>query len=322
MPDGMRDGYAMRGLRRAVIRAIGGTLAYSVDAAPIGAAVVERLVRGARVSDAELLGAFTRSDPGPSNTAGKHVAVLPMRGLAMYDTDTRASYSAVRVARDIARLANDPTVGTIVLDIDSPGGMVAGTPELGNAVFAARQRKSVVAIVNPLCASAAYWVAAQASNIVAVPSAEVGSIGVFMAHTDCSKFNEMNGFKVTYIYAGEFKVEGNSDEPLGDSAREHFQTEVDAFGRDFHTAVARGRGTTVANVAENFGKGRCMLAPAAKRAGLIDAIASSPDEAFALAVSPSSLRKARLAALTAAPPPPASDDASARRARLQEFRRS
>ena len=117
-----------------------------------------------------------------------------------------------------------------------------------------------------------------------------------MAHTDCSKFNERQGLKVTYIHFGEFKVEGNSDSPLSESAAAHYQTEVNELGRAFHKAVARGRGTTVHNVAENFGRGRCMSAPMAKKFGLIDHIANGPDDALRLSTSPSAIRAARLAA--------------------------
>ena len=136
-----------------------------------------------------------------------------------------------------------------------------------------------------------------------------------MAHTDCSKFNEMNGMKITYIFAGENKVEGNSDEPLSDEAREHFQSEVDAIYDQFTKAVARGRKKSQRDVIDNFGKGRCMSAKDAVRCGMIDHVAPNPEAAFALALQPALLRAAQFESLRHLPSA-RSDAAAARRRRL------
>lgn len=250
----------------------------------------ERVGRGDRVHDADIheMMADSRAehdDDGeprriaisagpqliPGGPGAKATALVPVRGVAMYDLDYPPyCFSTLLLAQTVTQLANDPEIGMIVLDIDSPGGMVTGTAEAGDAIFAARKRKKVMALVNPLAASAAYWLASQATEIIAIKSADIGSIGVFMVHTDCSKFNEMQGMKVTYIFAGEHKVEGNPDEPLADDARAYYQSEVDTIYQQFLKAVARGRGVSVTEVFDNYGKGRCMMAPAAKDAGLID----------------------------------------------------
>ena len=65
-----------------------------------------------------------------------------------------------------------------------------GTDEAADAVFAASEHKRVVGLINPLAASAAYGIGAQCSELVAIESADVGSIGVFMTDCDMSKFNE------------------------------------------------------------------------------------------------------------------------------------
>lgn len=282
----------MRQFRRAIRNSVGKPLLF--DARDGYGAVLrglfERVARGDRVHDGEIheVMADTRSeaDAGdepkritiaagptliPGGAGGKITALVPVRGVALYDLDFQPyCFSTLLLAQTMAALANDPEVGTIVLDIDSPGGMVTGTAEAADAIYAAGKRKKVVALINPLAASAAYWLASQANEIVAIKSADVGSIGVFLVHTDCSKFNEMQGMKITYIYAGEHKVEGNSDEPLADGARAYFQSEVDTIYKDFLKAVARGRGKSVDDVFENFGKGRCMMAPMAKKVGMID----------------------------------------------------
>jgi signal peptide peptidase SppA len=313
---------SMRDFRRAIRGCVNKPVLYHARDG-YGAALMpmlEGIARGERVHDSRLQEMFAR---GPSIIHGRNgakgVGIVSMRGVALYDVDLPPlCYSNVTAAREITQLAADPSIETVVLDIDSPGGECSGTPELANSVWNARKRKNVVAIVNPLCASAAYWAASQATSIVACGvSASCGSVGVFLAHTDCSEFNRQQGIAVRYIYFGEHKIEGNPNQPLSDETAKYFQSEVDAIGRDFHKAVARGRGTTVADVAANFGRGRCMTASDALKAGLIDHIAASPDAAFQLAVSPSAMRAGRLAQLASASPHTSSGPVAARQRRLR-----
>jgi ClpP class serine protease len=108
-------------------------------------------------------------------------------------------------------------------------------PEASDAIYAARQRKRVVAFTSDLMASAAYWLGSQASTLIAAESADIGSIGVFVAHTDCSGMMDDMGVKTTYIYAGEYKVEGNPTEPLSADSRAYYQREINATYVDFKT---------------------------------------------------------------------------------------
>jgi signal peptide peptidase SppA len=288
--------------------------------------LLERVARGERVDDGELdelmadSGRPLRSGPTLINSAGGQIALVSVRGIANYDIEFQPyAFSTLRLVQTVREFASDPQIRAVVLDIDSPGGEVTGTSEAADAVYAARQRKPVVALVNPLCASAAYWIASQCSAIVASSKhADVGSIGVFLSHVDCSEFNKMQGLKVTYIYAGEHKVEGNPDEPLSDTAAQHYQGEVDAIYRDFLNAVARGRGIAAGTVRETFGKGRTMMAPDALRVGMIDGI-GGVETAISLA-DPAKARAARLARLRDASRPRASPAALTRRQRLEELR--
>jgi signal peptide peptidase SppA len=297
---GMPDG-SMRAVRRALRSAIGRPLAYAINDGfgAIAAGMLEQVIRGERVSDSQIFEMFARSPSITRARSAEGVGVVSMRGIALYDVDVQPiAFSAVKLARDVTALANDPLIKSIILDIDSPGGSVVGIPEAAAAVWSARKRKRVVGVVSPLCASAAYWIASQADSLIAVQSADIGSIGVFFAHADCSRFNEMQGVKVTYIHAGEFKVEGNPNEPLSSAGKAHYQSEVNETYAEFVRAVARGRNVDQAKVLADFGKGRCLTARAAKKAGMIDHIVSSPDDALKLAVSPSAMRAARLAELT------------------------
>lgn len=302
-------------------------------------AIFERIGRGNKVYDSEIRemmdargdrgfgGLQMRAGPNlvQAGKSNKMNAVVPLRGVATYATEAYGyCFSTLKLSQNIAQLAGDPSIATIILDIDTPGGHVTGTQEAADAVWAAQKVKPVIGIINPLCASAGYWIASQCSSIIGVPSADIGSIGVFMCHYDCSAMLADSGIKPTFIYAGEHKVEGNSMEPLAKEAKAFFQQEVNKTYLQFLQAVARGRGVSVATVRDGFGAGRCFAAPDALRAGMIDSI-STLDQAMQrivagtvpsrVARSPSAAYRARLAEL-AKDPAPNSRHAVLARARL------
>lgn len=204
------------------------------------------------------------------------VGVVPIMGTMMRRANLMTEFSGGTsmqiAAQKIARLAADPSIKGILLEIDSPGGTHDGTPELAAEVARAAAVKPVFASANGLAASAAYWVASQATEFSAAPSASVGSIGTLVVHMDHSKRFEMAGVKPTIIRSGENKAEGNPYEPLGAGAKEHWQGVVDRINKAFVSAVAQGRGTSQAKVRENFGAGRVYLAEEAKARGMIDRV--------------------------------------------------
>lgn len=208
---------------------------------------------------------------------GKIVATVPIRGLLLYDLDLQPfATSARKLAADIADLAADPAVDKIVLDVASPGGTVQGIPEAARAIFDARKRKPVVASINPYAGSAAYWLASQSSEIAATPSADLGSIGVFVLHADNSEALRKAGVTVTLIKskASPFKVEGNSLQPLSAEAQARIQADVDAVNDQFVADVARGRGVSISKVHADFGGGRMLMAQDAVRAGMADRLST------------------------------------------------
>lgn len=228
----------------------------------------------------------------PASTGGQSggVAVIPVYGLITQKpsilsmlfggTTTQALTAQLREA------VNNPSVRTVVLDIDSPGGGVNGIQELAAEMLQMRERKPIIAVVNSLAASAAYWIAASASEIVITPSGDVGSIGVFHAHEDLSQRMEKEGVKVTLISAGRFKTEGNPFEPLNDEAREAIQGRVDeAFGT-FVASVAKGRGVSASDVRTGFGQGRVVGARQAERSGMADRTATFDQTLERLGIAP------------------------------------
>lgn len=227
--------------------------------------------------------AAARSDNGDRNGAATvgAVRVIPMYGLISQRSSLMSEFSggtSVDGLREQLREAlADPNISAVVFDVDSPGGSVDGVTELAMELRKSRGTKPIVAQVNTLAASAAYWLASSMDEIAVTPSGEVGSIGVYAAHEDVSAAMELRGVKTTLIHAGPFKVEGNPYQPLTDDARGQMQGQVDEFYSMFLNDVAAGRGVTPTAVEDGFGGGRTFLAKSAKAAGMVDHIATLED---------------------------------------------
>lgn len=213
----------------------------------------------------------SRDSGGGIQVLGLH-GIISHRAEMVHDVSGPGSTSTEKFALRFQQAVEDRHTSAIVIDVDSPGGSVEGVPELAAQLRAARGTKPIVAVANTLAASAAYWLAAQADEIVMSPSAEVGSIGVFAAHRDISEQLASEGEKVTLVHAGKYKVEGNPYEPLGEEAREEIQRKVDAAYSEFVDAVADGRGVSTAKARTDFGEGRTLGAKAALAAGMADRV--------------------------------------------------
>lgn len=211
---------------------------------------------------------------------GGAVAVIPVLGpmtqrggggLSVDYVSTEAVADAVRAA------AAEPGIQSIVLEFDSPGGEVYGIPEAAAVIREARASKPVVAVANSMAASAAYWLASQADEVLVTPSGDVGSIGVYTLHQDVSKSDEAAGIKTTLISAGKYKVEANPYQPLGEEALAAIQGDVDRAYAMFTQDVAKGRRVGIDAVRGGFGQGRLVGAKAAVEQGMADGIGTVED---------------------------------------------
>ncbi len=128
-------------------------------------------------------------------------------------------------------------IKAVFLDIDSPGGTVAGTPELAATVKSVNDRKPVYAFSSGLMASAAYWIASQARAIYATPSAQVGSIGVVQAVIDDTAALHAEGIKVEVFSVGKYKAMGAPGTPLTDDQRDLIRSNLAEIAQEFHAAV-------------------------------------------------------------------------------------
>jgi signal peptide peptidase SppA len=185
--------------------------------------------------------------------------------------------AAASVAGAVRAAMAEPSIGAVVLSIDSPGGMVAGIPEAAAVMRAARGPKPFIAVVDPVMASAAYWLGAQADEVVSTPSGISGSIGVVVTHVDESEALKRAGLAVTEITHGRRKTEDSGVKPLTDEARAAIQARIDYFGGLFESDVAKGRRVSVGAVRAKFGEGAVFTARDAAAAGLVDRVATMED---------------------------------------------
>lgn len=213
---------------------------------------------------------------GQPVTAG--VAVIPLTGIitpqgSFFSFLYGGAPGGLQAFRDAFNEAvNSPDVSAILIDVDSPGGLVDMVPETHAEILEARGTKPIVAIADTQMCSAAYWIASAADEIVATKSGYAGSIGAYRVHEDYSRFNSDMGVDVTYVHAGKYKVEGNSDEPLGADGLQKWQQDVDDAYAMFVADVAAGRGIPTQQVIDDYGEGRTLNAQRALDAGLVDRI--------------------------------------------------
>ena len=214
----------------------------------------------------------------PSPSSGK-IAVMHLFGTisqraSVIQSESGGTSSQV-FARDFQQHVNNPDVGAILIVVDSPGGMVAGTQELVDLIYSSRGTKPIKAFIDPMAGSAAYWIASAADEMIAAPSAQsIGSLGSVQIHQEQTKADEKAGITTTIIRSAANKFEGNPFEPLSDTAKARIQARIDESGAAFVAGVARNRGLSESFVKENFGQGSTFTAREALDRKMIDRIAT------------------------------------------------
>ena len=200
------------------------------------------------------------------------IAVVSIRGPMTHHSDWRCdSYDAIK-ARVEEACATQAKI--VALDIDSPGGDVAGCFECGREIgkMVAGAGKRLVAYAKGMVTSGAYVLACAAESLHVSAETLVGSIGVISATWDQSEADKMMGVKVTLITSGARKADGNPHEPLSDEARAAIQANVDAFAGIFWSVVAERRGLSVDKV--RAFEAAMLVGAQAVEAGLADGVAT------------------------------------------------
>ncbi|MBI6628333.1 S49 family peptidase [Pontibaca salina] len=219
-------------------------------------------------------------EPGQRFGISRGLGVVPVRGLL-----TPNAYMLERwmgwttyygLAETMQELADNEAVSAIVLEIDSPGGMVMGIEAAVNAIAAAAAEKPVHALVHPLAASAAYWLASQATDISLTPGSQVGSIGV-MAQTWAPATPDRSG-DMNYIVTSSH-ARAKRPDPATEEGQAELRRRLDQTESIFHAAVAQGRGiapddlTAQLSVTDDVRDGGAVFAgDDARTRGLVDAL--------------------------------------------------
>ncbi|MFK7703069.1 S49 family peptidase, partial [Pseudomonas caspiana] len=178
------------------------------------------------------------------------VAIIPVVGpvfrYANLFTEISGATSTQVLATDLQTALDDPKISSIILNIDSPGGVAAGINELADQIHAARDRKRVVAYIGGTGASAAYWIASAASEIVMDETALAGSIGVVVeAVVGGEETNGRKRYQIVSRNAPNKRVDLSTEE-----GRAKVGETVDAMGDVFVAKVARNLGVEPERVPE------------------------------------------------------------------------
>jgi capsid assembly protease len=207
------------------------------------------------------------------------VALIPALGVisrrgnmfanASGGTSTELLDKAVRLA------AVDPSVNSIVMQHDSPGGNALGIEGLARRIRAINSVKPVFSISDNEMLSASQWLGAAAGqSFLADSLSAAGSVGVVSRHVDVSEREREAGVKTTEIYAGKYKRVATQLKPLSDAGREYMQSTVDFMFTQFVNSMAAFRGVEPEAAAEQFANGKVFYGSQAVDAGLVDGIAT------------------------------------------------
>ncbi len=204
------------------------------------------------------------------------VAVMTIDGALGYRLDTwdkacMGGVDYIDIRNGLAKANEDPAVSSILMHINSPGGMVTGLEETARAIR--DSEKPVVSFTDSLCASAGYYLASSASAVFATASAQIGCIGTLMTWIDITAAMEARGLKREMIASGKYKGMMFPGIPLTDEQRELLQGEVNSLAYEFRQWVVDRRG----EVEDNAMEGQTFFGRAAISENLIDEIAELED---------------------------------------------
>ena len=234
------------------------------------------------------LGSLTRVDPLEETRVrgeeGPKLVLLEIEGV-ISDTERQSALSPTRpslVARaqevlDLA--AEDNDVAGLLLRIQSPGGTVSASETLYYEIlrWKTENEKPVVAYMQGLATSGAYYVAMAADRVIAHPTSVTGSIGVIMAGVNVSGLMKRFGVSDQTLTSGEFKDAGSPLRPMKSQERKQLQSVIDGLQGRFVEVVVVGRPELDQAAVEGLANGRIFTAEQALEVGLVDQIGHLDD---------------------------------------------
>jgi protease-4 len=221
-----------------------------------------------------LFGSMGRGAEGGAPLFGPRVAIVELEGL-IAETDD--------LVRELRQHRDNPSVRAVVIRINSPGGVVAPTQEVYDALLRVREAgKPVVASLGAVAASGGYYAAVAADQIYANPGTLTGSIGVIMQLANVDTLLKKVGVDFVVVKAGQFKDIGNPARPMTPEERRVVQSLLEDVHGQFIEAVARGRKLDRSAVVQ-FADGRVFSGTQALDLRMIDALGGLEDAVNAAA---------------------------------------
>ncbi|HHA2249986.1 TPA: S49 family peptidase [Enterobacter ludwigii] len=207
------------------------------------------------------------------------IAVIPISGTLVSKTRSLQPISGMTgyngiVAR-LQQAVSDPSVDGILLDMDTPGGLVAGAYDCSDIIARMRDIKPVWALANDMNCSGGQLLASAASRRLVTQTARTGSIGVMVAHSNYGEALKKKGVEITLIYSGKHKVDGNPYGSLPPEVREQFQAQIDATRQMFAERVSEYTGISVKAVLDT--EAAVYSGREAIDAGLADELVNNTD---------------------------------------------
>jgi signal peptide peptidase SppA len=219
----------------------------------------------------------------PDNNASPsegNIALIPVKGILMKDVDDEAAEllwlcNIDTISEMLDKAAEDTSISEIILDFNSPGGEVTGIEELGRKILSISKIKPIKGWTSTLCASAAYWLMSQCTGGIGMTySAKVGAVGVITQIVDESKHLEMNGIKITCVYAGKHKNFTSGNPPFTDEQMNILQDNVNKTYDKFCLDIKSAR----PGINDDELQGLCYTGLSALQLGLVDVCADSMEE--------------------------------------------
>ena len=206
-----------------------------------------------------------------------NIAIIPVNGMLYHKVDWAGySYTGYEWIRNLIAFAlDDSDIEGVVMDYRTGGGEVDGAFETANDIWNLAQQKPVLGLAGNHAYSAGYLLLSASTKINVPPTGGVGSIGVVTSHMDVSEAMSEAGYKLTFIYKGQHKVDGNSYEPLPKSVKARIDAKLEVPYNLFVDAVSTYRSMDSQKVRDT--EASTFTAEEALELGLVDSVVSSDD---------------------------------------------
>jgi protease-4 len=183
---------------------------------------------------------------------------------------------AGEIIDQINEFADNNGIRAVVLRIDTPGGSVAPSQEIYQAVRELRKKKKVVVSMGSVAASGGYLIAVAADRIVANPGTITGSISAVMHYANVEELLKKVGVRSSVIKSGKFKDIGSPVREMTAEERSLIQGIVDDIYDQFVRTVSENRKIPLSKIVQ-LADGRVFTGRQAKELGLIDDLGGLQD---------------------------------------------